>query len=304
MTSLKNRIARLAPSRATVLVCGPSGSGKELVARALHQRPGAFLAINCGALSANLAESELFGHTKGAFTGATQDKVGAFEAADGGTLFLDEIGELPLDLQPKLLRVLETMTVRRVGGTEERSISTRVVAATHRDLIQMVEKGTFREDLYHRLSVLTIAVPSLEDRKDDVPLLARHFLALESEGKAFTAEAESALAAHAWRGNVRELRNVILRACLLTETSSIDVEDLELEPTKSAPAQKQESTIADERAQIIALLAACGDNRARAARVLGISKSTLHSRIKRLGIKLKNTTVSWEPALRVVASGG
>ena len=320
MVRVFQRIHRITNVSLPVVVTGPSGSGKELVARALHETgeraQAPFLAINCGALSPALIESELFGHVKGAFTGATAAKTGAFEACDGGTLFLDEIGELPLDMQPKLLRVLETMTVRRVGGTREVPIRTRVVCATHRDLKTMVERGEFREDLYHRLHVLSVALPSLAERTEDIVPLARFFLRRESTERPlqFTAEAEDALRAYRWPGNVRELRNVIIRASVMAEDDVLDVCDLEL----SAPESKSDAAVPAyvpprampvpvptpiagaasdvlplrinqdrQRERFIQVLADCNNNRAEAARRLGVAKSTFHAQLQRAGIGLK-----------------
>jgi DNA-binding NtrC family response regulator len=235
---------------------------------------------------------------KGAFTGADRDKKGAFEAAAGGTLFLDELGELPLDLQPKLLRVLETSTVRRLGGTQEIPVDTRIVAATLRDLDDLVGQGKFREDLYHRLHVVTIQVPALAERPEDVLPLARHFIAEQSppgRDVHLTERAIDALRAHTWPGNVRELRNVIVRAILLAEGDVIDVADLQLaRATRDARPTGREIPRAivaradeDEKSRILRALSAARDNRAEAARLLGLSKSTFHDRLRRLGIPLK-----------------
>ena len=292
-------VGRLAGVQAPVLVTGGSGSGKELVARALHDQSDRathnFLAINCGALAASIIEAELFGHVKGAFTGAMSDKKGAFEATQNGTLFLDEIGEMPLDLQPKLLRVLESGTVRRVGGTSEITVNTRIVAATHRNLHELVEMGEFREDLFHRLYVLTIPIPALHDRKDDILPLARHFLATQATGRhlRLSRAAEAKLNAYHWPGNVRELRNTILRAVLLTDGDTIEPTDLELSehafPTSNSIASRVRKVDDEERERIIKVLEDSGNNGAEAARILGLSKSTFHDRLKRLGIGLKFT---------------
>jgi two-component system, NtrC family, nitrogen regulation response regulator GlnG len=228
------RATRVAPTTMPVLVTGESGTGKELVARALHELgpapAGPFVAVNCGALPRELAESELFGHERGAFTGAATRRAGWFEEASGGTLVLDEIGELPLDLQPKLLRVLETGRLRRVGGSGEAAVRVRVVAMTLRDLEGEVARRAFREDLYYRLAGFHLALPPLRQRRDDIPMLARHFLReLEPEVGARELEpgAVAALRAARWLGNVRELRNVVRRAAILTR-DRIGETDLEL----------------------------------------------------------------------------
>jgi transcriptional regulator with GAF, ATPase, and Fis domain len=233
--ALLDLIARVAPTDATVLLGGESGSGKEMVARAIHRgsrrAQGPCVAVNCAALTESLIESELFGHEKGAFTGATERKVGRFEAADKGTLFLDEIGEMPLALQTKLLRVLEERRFERVGGTRPIAVDVRLIAATNRDLADMVRRGTFREDLYYRLSVVATVVPPLRERADDIPLLAEHFLARmrQQVGRrvvGFRPEALRALMAHAWPGNVRELRNAVERAVVLGRGEWIEEGDL------------------------------------------------------------------------------
>jgi DNA-binding NtrC family response regulator len=291
-------IGRLAPAAEPVLIVGESGCGKELVARALHdaspRAAGPFLALNCGALSASLIEGELFGHTRGAFTGASADRAGAFEATDGGTLFLDEIGELPLDLQPKLLRVLEAQAVRRVGGTREVPVRTRVVAATHRNLEELVREGRFREDLFHRLFVLSVRIPPLRERPEDVLALARHFLSTQSpRPMTLTAEAAARLRAHPWPGNARELRNVLVRAVLLGEGTVIDAGDLAFaHGVFGQPALDARRALRrhdeEERQRLVAVLEQANGNRAEAARLAGVSKSTFHDRLKRHGIPLKH----------------
>ena len=312
MKSAFRRIRRVAPTDLPVLVEGPSGTGKELAARAIHdcsdRAEAPFVALNCGALSATLIESELFGHVKGAFTGATADKKGAFEACEGGTLFLDEVGELPLELQPKLLRVLETMTIRRVGDTREAPVNVRVVAATHRDLATMVEQGEFREDLYHRLVVLTVGLRPLCERPEDILGLAQAF----AEDRTLTPAAQHRLLDHGWSGNVRELRNTMLRTCVMTDEDVIDAADIELlgrrretnPPVQSisvSPVVSEAPIVADgpdsgedlrvdpedQRQRYIRLLRECRNNRAEAARRLGVARSTFHAQLKRLGIPLK-----------------
>jgi sigma-54 dependent transcriptional regulator, flagellar regulatory protein len=224
MQAMKQMIALLAPSAAPVLVCGPSGAGKELVAQALHSlsgRQGAMVAVNCAAIPADLLEGEFFGTERGAYTGADKAREGLIEQAEGGTLFLDEIGDLPLALQAKLLRVLETRSLRRLGSKYPVQLDFRLVAATHRDLAAMVANGTFREDLYFRLSVFPLRVPALSERLGDLPLLLEHLLDSKMQGQVsdaqpvFDASALRAMAAHDWTGNVRELRTLVQRACLL-----------------------------------------------------------------------------------------
>jgi sigma-54 specific flagellar transcriptional regulator A len=233
IVELRRLIRQVGPSDASVLVTGPSGSGKEMVARAIHAASGRAaaprVAINCGAIPRDLLESDLFGHEKGSFTGAHVQHRGRFEEADGGTLFLDEIGDMPADMQVKLLRVLEERCVQRVGGRGQIPVDVRVVSATHRDIDRAIEEGRFREDLYYRLAVFPIEIPALAERAGDVPLLVRHFLG-QAKGCArvgFTAEALERLARHDWPGNVRELKNLIERARILFDGQTVGAEQVE-----------------------------------------------------------------------------
>jgi two-component system response regulator HydG len=295
MRELFRLIERAAPTARPVLITGESGTGKELVAHALHEgsRRGAFVAVNCGALPQALLESELFGHERGAFTGATRDKKGLLEAADHGTLFLDEIAELPLALQPKLLRALDAGEVRRVGATEPRYVDVRVVAATNRDLEEEVRQARFREDLFWRLNVLHVHVPPLRDRSADIPLLAEHFLAsgetsAPHERRRISTEAMALLSAYPWPGNVRELRNAIERAATLTTATEIRAEDL---PPRIREAASTITTLSDasarrlslrelERAYILEVVRQVGGNRSRAAELLGLDRKTLYRKLE------------------------
>ena len=289
-------VRRVAPSRATVLIQGESGTGKELVARLLHywsERVGRpFVAVNVKAFAEGVLESELFGHEKGAFTGAVAARAGCFERAHGGTLFLDEIAEIAPDIQVKLLRVLQEGEVLRVGGGEARAVDVRVVAATNRVLRDEIAAGRFREDLYFRLNVIPIQLLPLRARREDVVPLARHFLAHHAAeaGRrlAFSPEAEEVLAAHDWPGNVRELENAVERAVVLARGNTIAPEDLLLEE-RSAPAPGADGTLQDvldraAAARIRAALDAVGGQRAEAARLLGIDRTTLYRMMKRLGL--------------------
>jgi len=294
---LVDLVRRVAPSRSTVLIQGESGSGKELVARLLHywsDRVGQpFVAVNCKAFSEGVLESELFGHEKGAFTGAAAARAGCFERASGGTLFLDEIGETTPDFQTKLLRVLQDGEVLPVGGTRPRPVNVRVVAATNRLLRDEIAAGRFREDLFFRLNVIPIHLAPLRERREDILPLARHFLARHgAEARrqlSFSPEAEQLLLAHPWPGNVRELENAVERAVVLARGATITPEDLLLEDNRPEPAAPtagslQEALDEAAAARIRAALDATRGQRAEAARVLGIERTTLYRLMKRLGL--------------------
>ncbi len=303
MRELYRVLLQVAPTEATVCVMGETGTGKELVARSIHdfspRRLKPWIAINCGAISRDLIQSELFGHEKGAFTGAHQQRLGVFEQARGGTLFLDEIGELPLELQATLLRVLETGKLRRVGGNQEISVDVRLICATHRDLALKVREGSFREDLFFRLYVFPIFIPSLRERKEDILLLAQHFLkAMLPAGKKlhFNSEANRYLESQVWKGNVRELKNVIQRAIVLAANTEIGKKELE-QISFSAVSDEQKTAIESssvssysnlqdlEKEVILRELRIQEGNRQAAARALGIAKSTLYEKLKLYGIK-------------------
>jgi Nif-specific regulatory protein len=300
MRKVEREIANVAPSRTTVLICGESGVGKELVARAVHysspRRKGPFVCLNCAALSESLLESELFGHEKGAFTGATDRKVGKFEAANGGTLMLDEIGEMSPSIQAKFLRVLEGHPFERVGGSEQITADVRVLAATNRDLEKEVAEGVFRSDLYYRLAVVEIDVPAMRKRPDDIPLLAEHFLRKFNEEigrriRGYTQEAMNSLTRYRWPGNVREIKNVVESAVVRARGDYIELDDLRLSKLPTAGDSEhlpekgeiyEPRSIADiERIHILATLKATGWNKSRAAGILGIERSTLDRKIRR-----------------------
>jgi two-component system, NtrC family, response regulator HydG len=300
MLELYRLIDQVAPSTASVLITGASGTGKEVVARTIHtlspRASARFIALSCVAIPETLLESEIFGHEKGAFTGATSSRPGCFELANGGTLFLDEIAEMPVALQSKLLRVLEERKVRRVGGTREIPIDVRVLAATNAPIEERLASGQFREDLYFRLNVITLSVPPLRNRMEDLPLLAQHFLQeyAGENGKAvvgFSEEALTLMRQYDWPGNVRELRNVIQRAVILCKSEEIQAFDL---PPVVRPSVRRDSAGGGtlhvsvgtsleeiERAVILETLEACGGNKTRAAATLGISPKTLHLKLRR-----------------------
>lgn len=285
---------RVAPTDATVLLLGETGTGKEVFAQAIHaasRRAGrAFVALNCSAFSRELLESELFGHKAGAFTGALKDKKGLIEEADGGTLFLDEVGEMPPELQAKLLRVLETGDFLKVGDTRPHRANVRVVAATHRDLPAEVQKGGFREDLFYRLATFQITLPSLNERRGDIPALAAHFLTQFSAklNRSF-AGMEPAflekLTQHRWRGNVRELRNVLERACILADGPTLTLADLPLDLQTGTPDAPLSFSLQDlEKTHIRKVLAHTGGHKTETARLLGIGLTTLYAKIKEYGL--------------------
>jgi DNA-binding NtrC family response regulator len=284
------RIRRVAPHFGTVLVTGATGTGKELVARALHRlSPAAaspFVVCNCSAIVESLLESELFGHVKGAFTGATHDKLGVFEYAKHGTVFLDEIGELPLTAQSKLLRVLQNHEIQRVGSPAPRLVEVRVIAATNRDLRSMVNEGTFRKDLYYRLAMIEVKLPGLAERREDLPLLERYFLekfAAEYRKplSGMTRRAQTRLANYTWPGNIRELENVIGNACMMVDGPVIDVSDLpeELRTQAGEGAERDESMLSLDELQkrhAKRVLELVGGNKSQAAEILGISRATIY----------------------------
>jgi DNA-binding NtrC family response regulator len=294
-------IKRVAHSEGTVLITGKSGTGKEIIARAIHynspRREKRFMPINCGAIVDSLFESELFGHKKGSFTGATVDKEGLLKVAEGGTVFLDEISEIPIQLQVKLLRALEQREITPVGMTEPIKIDVRIIAATNRDLRKEVENGKFRDDLYYRLNVVEIDLPSLKERPDDIPILAQHFLdafkkQMSKPIQGFANEAMRALLQYQWKGEVRELENVIERAVIFCDEDFVRLEHL---PEYMRPAEDIASvssghgTLKDavrsfERQFIQQTLSACGQNKETAAKVLGVSLSSLYRKIEELQI--------------------
>jgi len=300
MTRLLERVMQVAPAQATVLISGESGTGKELIAGAIHfnsgRKNGPFLRINCAALTETLLEAELFGHEKGAFTGADKRKEGKFVQADGGSIFLDEVSEMSQGMQVKLLRVLQEREVIRVGGSETVPFDVRVIAATNTDLSVAIAAGRFREDLFYRLNVINLSVPPLRERREDIPLLAHHFLAefASRNGKdlsGFTPAVMHQLVHHTWPGNVRELMNVIERAVVLSHHDYIDTVDL--------PATEREATIDTalnlgnisleevEKATIRETLKTTAGNKSEAARRLGITRRTLHLKLKKYDISDK-----------------
>jgi DNA-binding NtrC family response regulator len=299
MTTVLDLVERVAPTDATLLIQGESGTGKELIAQAVHhaspRAPRPFVAVNCGAVPEALLESELFGHVRGAFTGAVAAKLGLFEEAHGGTLFLDEVGEMPAALQVKLLRVLQSGEFRRLGATQALTTDVRVLAATNRDLVEMVRQGMFRDDLFYRLNVIRVVLPPLRERREDIPALAEHFLA-RSAGKLnrelrLSAEAVEHLLRYPWPGNVRELEHAIERAAILARGATVSPDDLpphvaaglELGPSPALPRQ---ITLAEaERIHILQTLERFGGNHSSAAEALGIGRTTLWRKLKEYGFE-------------------
>jgi two-component system NtrC family response regulator len=284
-------VSRVAPTDASVLITGESGTGKELVARAIHaasqRSEGPFVAINCAAIPETLLESELFGHEKGAFTGAVARKRGRFELAHGGTIFLDEVGEIAPGIQAKLLRALEEHSFTRVGGVTVQSVDVRMLAATNRDLVARMHEGTFREDLFFRLNVFPIHIPPLRERGEDILLLASHFLAGQGSSAVLSPDARQALLDYDWPGNVRELRNVLERAVILSNGNTITAADLHLlSRPKSGKAFVQTSNgmVEVEKQMIQDALDRAGGNKAEAARLLKITRRMLYSRMKKHGL--------------------
>ncbi len=294
-------IKLVAPSKSTVLITGESGTGKELVAEALHSlsgRTGAFVPVHCAALPASLLESELFGHEKGSFTGAVERKKGRFELADKGTLFLDEIGEIDQTVQVKILRALETRTFERVGGTEQVLTDTRVLAATNKDLNQLVKDGKFREDLFYRLYVITIHIPPLRERKEDIPPLVKHFIGIfasENSRKidGISDDALNVLTEYGWPGNIRELRNCIERMIVMSRKDYLDINSIPPNIRQNVPGMRRNDFAIDscnihenERVFIAKALQDSGGNISKAAGILGISRRTLHRKLKKMSIKI------------------
>jgi DNA-binding NtrC family response regulator len=297
------RMRRVAPHFKTLLISGPTGTGKELIARALHRLSPAqkdrFVAFNCSGLVETLAESELFGYAKGAFTGAIQDRAGLFESADKGTIFLDEVGELSLAAQAKLLRVLQDHCVRRVGSTFSKPIDVRVIAATNRDLRVMVRDAQFREDLYYRLAVVELTLPPLASRREDLPLLERFFIqkyAIEY-GKpisGLTRRAQSRMATYPWPGNIRELENVIGNACMMAEGKFLDIDDLpDCLQREFSGHTADESLLSLEEVQkrhVLRVLDLVGGNKSRAAEILGVGRATIYELLSRMKVEKKETS--------------
>lgn len=313
-------IKRVAPAKSNVLICGESGTGKELIARMIHQigplKDMPFIPVNCGAIPENLIESEMFGHQKGSFTGAVNDKTGLFEAAHKGTLFLDEVGELPLSLQVKLLRAIQDKSFRKVGGVENIRVDVRIIAATNRDLEAAVKKGTFREDLYYRLNVILISAPPLRERKGDISILAKEFLKRFAEKakkdiNKFEPEVLESLEKYSWPGNIRELENLVERAVTLETQDSISFHALPRDfqnLAHSVPFQEEvkeirlpapdfgsgkidlDSVLGEvEKIYLLAALNHCGGAKKKAASLLGVTFRSLRYRLKKLGIEEDDT---------------
>ena len=307
MRHLFSLLEKVAQSEAPVMVRGESGTGKELAARAVHEcsprREGPFIQLNCAALNEALLESELFGHVKGAFTGAYRARPGRFEVATGGTLFLDEVGDIPLSVQAKLLRVLETKQIERVGDHRPIEVDVRIVSATNRDLDRLVAEGEFREDLYYRINALPVAMPALRERPEDIPWLATHFLGLvrQNSGKALTGltpEALRSVVAYPWPGNVRELKSALEYASVLAETGRLETEHLPPHITAANPSAQPaashsgEETADAQRQALIEALRQSGGNQSRAAQLLGVSRVTVYNRMRKYGLTVQTVVES------------
>jgi two-component system, NtrC family, response regulator HydG len=304
MNGVVTRLRQIAPTSASVLITGESGTGKELAAKALHinspRKNKPFVPLNCAELSENVLESELFGHVKGAFTGADRDRIGRFQYANGGTLFLDEIGDMPISIQVKLLRVLESGEIVRVGTNEPIKVNVRLISATHRDLTDAIAEGKFRQDLYHRLKVVSVKLPPLRERREDIPLLIEHFLKefTASHGKTITAIAPAVrkvLMAYSWPGNVRELRNTIESMIVVDADGQLDLEDLteDLQALTSSARNEGPAGVDSlvgksleeiEKHYIIESLKRTDGNREETAKILGIGERTLYRKIKEYGL--------------------
>jgi DNA-binding NtrC family response regulator len=306
MRRVMTQLERVAASESRVCIFGETGTGKELIARTIHERSpraaGPFVTLNCAAVPAELIESELFGHEKGSFTGASGRHIGKFEQADQGTIFLDEIGDMPLSMQAKLLRVLEEGEVERIGGDKPVAVNVRAVVATHRDLEARVREEKFRQDLFHRIHVFPLVLPPLRERREDLPTLVEHFAAQVSaqngwKGIPFTAEAIEALQSHSWPGNVRELRNMVERLMLLATDDRVDLATVEMALPKTAPGAAapraiESGALADrvasfEREVILAELKRSHQNMSLAAKTLGLERSHLYKKAEQLGIDLR-----------------
>jgi len=303
MQQVFDMIPEVAASDAAVLLTGETGTGKELVAKAIHAKSSRanypFIAVNCGAMTETLLEDELFGHTQGAFTGADKNRKGFFEVVSGGTLFLDEIGEISMKMQVDLLRVLEDKQIKRIGSNQPIDIDFRLICATSRDLSALIQSGSFREDFYYRINVIAISIAPLRKRKEDIPLLARHFMAKYSQETTkyadhLTAEAEKILCAHDWPGNVRELGNAIERAVVLSKSRTLAGRDFAFlkpaAPDKQPGKQPVRSLAEAEKRHIQAILDECGGNISQAARLLGINRSTLHKKINKFNLNRQDAS--------------
>ena len=301
ITSLLETVAMVAPSEATVLLTGESGTGKELIAGAIHynslRKEAPFIKLNCAAIIETLLESELFGHEKGAFTGADKRKEGRFVHADHGTLFLDEVSEMSMTMQAKLLRVLQEREITRVGGEGTIKVDVRVIAATNQDLMELIKQGRFREDLYYRLNVVSLSIPSLQKRKEDIPILASHFAKRFADQnnkqiKGFTPQAMDRLMKYNWPGNVRELMNTIERSVVLSQAEYIDDDHFPIMPSEDPQSVEMSDAVSYEgksletveKETILQMMESVGNNKSEAARRLGITRKTLHKKLKKYGV--------------------